>query len=572
MADPIPEDSSLSVRESIRARVFSATQTGIYEKIEDEKSAIRSARVEEGDSFFGIMWKVLKSFIFSIAEMLGFDKQLAEFFGMPIPDNKEVDAVSNQVANTVSKALTDKEFTYGSRQEFEEKLTARLTADLTGIQTTIPSFESRIGEIAATAAANITREMSGQFDNEGKVIAKFANLNATEITAAQSFSDSLTATVFRLSAEQKKQLTQVTGKPKIEQVDIDTLATALAPKFIELQNRKAELTGDAAFATVSREIRETLIQQQGAINAATGMKLDNAGMTVLADRITVGFMKEQLGQNTVPDAFLATQQEHEKAIVKAQLDKKIPAQVAEGIKTITASGVLDFYDNTNILSARTYPGAVSARTTFYAKDSNGHYQLKKPLEQFAPNEQAAIRRAQNELYQFAVDNQMSLTNDQRQRIGHIVADATTKTLADPANKDVDKDTLATTLQTNIRAALEAQKKALSDMAPKNTIDTINSNNSDSKVKYDIFSVIAKGFADMVKDEKSGAFEQLDAARKAMPSAAPQNQEVTSIIDPALEKSRQQFVEGYNPPSPPPPAGVVQAQTTPIAPKGFEHTV
>lgn len=551
-------DTSASTSKIVYNDVLRATTAGIYQKIEDEKSAVRNATAEEGDSIFGWLWKMLKSFIFAIAEAFGFEKQLAGFFGMPIPEDAEVTKAATQVAHTVSHAVTDKNFTYNTKQELQDGLQKRITDDLNtlkGPQGPIPAFtDERIAALALEVAASTANQMSGQFTPNGQLIAQFTELTVLEKGAAGKFATSLTQTIKMLTPDKKEQLAQVTGKKDIGDNDIERLAAALAPTLLELQNRSSQPkeSGDAAFTTVTNKIAEVLTQKQNFING-NGMKLNPSGMAVLADYIAIGFMSEQ-GKNAVPDDFQKLQREHENALVKNQLDEKIPEQIAEGIKTNTAAGTLYFYDKSSVTGFVPsawggYPAAVSVRNTFYQKDSTGHYQLKTPIESLSAQDQAALKNAQQELYDFAVKNGYSLTDLQRKEVGRIVADTTSETLADKNNANLDQADLADKLRTNIHKALQAKTAEINALSATNSIATINDKNSDKDwrgkitTQYDVFDEIAKGFAEEVENSAQ-TFTQLNGAREMLQT--PSADKKVSSLAPAMHNALDQFHKGYNP--------------------------
>src|SRR5690349_15759706 len=89
------------IRHNLRNKTYEATYDAVNAKIEEGKDEVR-----HGEGF----WGVIKAFIFQIAEMLGLDKWLARMFGTPIPEKEEVQALSSQVADSVSRALTDDKF------------------------------------------------------------------------------------------------------------------------------------------------------------------------------------------------------------------------------------------------------------------------------------------------------------------------------------------------------------------------------------------------------------------------------------------------------------------------------
>ena len=509
--DDVVSQQDQQMRETIRASVFDATQAGIYKKIDEEKEEIRSGSARQGDNLLQVIWKMIKSFIFMIAEALNLDKPLAKLMGMPIPEEKEVTAISNQVAQSVSHAMTDKSFTYTTKQEFETKLKDRIAANLTPTE----AFNTnRLAEVATIAARNVTVQFSSQFDNEGKVKAQFTNLAPTEAIAAAQFSNALETNLAQMNEAQKSQLTQLAGK-EVGKPEIALIATALAPTLSDLTSRKTELQaqGGKAYETVAKEIKTTLIERQTFINSSN-MKLDNAAMGILANRIAKEFVGGQLGITANPsEAFQTESQNQERNTAKTKIHETISKAVAANIKTSTAASVLKSYDSA-VFSAVLYPKEVKTGKKFYSVDKDGNYQLKQTKESLPITERNQLTKTEDKLHGFAVSYKMSLTDAQITSTAKIVADTVSTTLAEPKNANLDKEAMALLLHNNINSELKKNEQLLNQISPDNKISDINKNNSDAKQTFDIFDTIGKAFADTIRNDDRN-FKQIKDAQKML---------------------------------------------------------
>lgn len=328
------EESQAAIRENIRAKTYESALPAIEKGVDDAVSNVR-------DNKEGGFWGFLKSMIFKFAEMLGFEKTLAKWFGSPIPEKEEQKAVAAQVSDTVSQTLTDPKFEYKNKQEFEERLSAKIKGDLVAnrTDTNMASFsDDQFGEIASKAAKSASDKLSemGHFGDDGSVKSKSMYLSPIDAVAKQKVKDSLE----NLPDVDKKNLAMLSGTKEFGETQIDVLSNVIGPKMAELEGRKEDLKarGNLAYSQVSGEIRAALIRNKTYINTAGGMNMDDNRLTILADQISTSFVKDPngLGVTEAPlqeftVASAARKRNLIRGTVQSELDKSLSQISADGI-------------------------------------------------------------------------------------------------------------------------------------------------------------------------------------------------------------------------------------------------
>lgn len=524
------------IRANIRAQVFDATHEAVEDKVEAGKDAAR-----QGDGSF---WGWLKSIFFQLAEALGIESWVARLTGSPIPEKQEITALSASVADTVSATLTDKDFQYANRHDFEDGLKNRIFEDLSSRAAEMPSFSKEQMEAAAAqTAARVQQQFAGLFDADGNVVpgANAILLSPVDSMASTQLSEALSAN----DPKAQKSLNALAGK-ELEPADRDIIAAALASKLTDLHGARLDelrTLGDGAFAKVSEELRTTLLEKKDAINAAGGMKFTDAGSAALGDEIAKGFVKEKLKIETPPQDFTAAAESRKQAAINEAVESQVSEMTAEKIRSNTVLGVLAAY-KTSTVAAIPIPDAPADIVAKYYRvknDANGtpydgtkaeHYQRNNVAD-----EKNELPKAEQKLLDFAANGHRSLNDRQRRKTGEIVGRAVKKTLGELqgtlGDTEQDKQKLAEALQKNIHAALNESKGELDRLGVvhggfDNTIDNINSKNSPWRgPSYDLFAEISKGVAKTVADNEDGAFTQLAEAQNALVESKTAAQELRS---------------------------------------------
>lgn len=169
LASIAPEDTGDAIRNTVRQRLYDKaygdTHKAVTERVEHDVDAIRNGG--------GIM-----GFIFKIAEFFGMEKWLVGLMGSPIPSEAEIQAVSHQVATSVSDTMTSKDFKYKDQSIpqmrnadnvalLNEAVTSQVHATLSANHAATASFKpEHLQEIARLAGQGISaKDTLGQIPN-----------------------------------------------------------------------------------------------------------------------------------------------------------------------------------------------------------------------------------------------------------------------------------------------------------------------------------------------------------------------------------------------------------------------
>ncbi len=337
---PLPKieenpEQQARIRENLRAQTYDAALPAIEKGVDDAVSEVR-------DNKEGSFWGFLKSLIFKFAEMLGFEKTLAKWFGSPIPEKDEQKAVAAQVSDTVSQTLTDNDFTYTNKQEFEQGLKGRILDDLKANRANTPSFDdAQLELVAQRASTAASSKFASLFDENGNAITNPYQSPVTEL-AGQEFRNKLQAD---LDPESKRKLAMLGGKSELKDGDLEIISRVAAPTLADFEIRKDELKaqGAEAYTTVSDELRQVFQRNKDVIKNGSGLDMSSAGLNALADQIALKYVKENVGVEEVPAEFTAatekTKRDAVKQTVQARLDSKLAVITPEGLKKGIDEGI-----------------------------------------------------------------------------------------------------------------------------------------------------------------------------------------------------------------------------------------
>lgn len=365
----IVEDVSVQarLRENIRTQTSAATNDAVNGTIEAEKESVRSN--EQGG-----FWGFLKSIIFKIAEFLGAEGWLAGMMGVPIPEKQEVGTLSKQVGDTVSRTLTDPDFEYENRKDFETQLASNIYDDLKAKkeadEKSMDSFSlDQLKEVAQRTAKGVGEKFSGLFDKQGNKIPG-SSLSAVAALANNKFTDALS----ELKPEEKEGLGALAGKDKIDNADLGIISSVLATDLAELESRKGALKakGGEAYHEVADQLSRKLIANKDRINQSGNMNFTDAGLTALADKVAEKYVSEQVGVGDVPESFQERSADNRKVAIKETvrgklsdaLDKiqpeDIKKQIDKGIEeTIESEYPTDPDKHSGNMIARNWKAAVN---------------------------------------------------------------------------------------------------------------------------------------------------------------------------------------------------------------------
>lgn len=544
-------DAMQMVRSNIHREVYEGTRKEISGEVDRGVQDVRdgvirneAGEVDEQAPWYKKLWAFLKSLIFKIAEAFGFEKGLAKMFGSPIPDGKEVTAISNQVANTVSLTLTDPEFTFNDRAEFEKNMGQRIFTDLKKKHGAYASFsDEQLAKLAQRGAHSVANapEFSAMFDKDGKRAGNEKSLDFASPVQGMAMAKFTTAFDNAMNKDKglKEKLAQVSGKADFGKADAMAISQALAPTLVELNTDKElkSKSPEAAFDEVSGKIRQSLIANKAMLNRE-GAKWDDAKLAILADRLTVEYMASEMGVQKVPDTFTARMQKAEGAIVEQVAGPEIEGLVQGAMSEKVAVATMKSYFSSVTGAGFDTPTVKNLEELqkFYDKDAKGDYTLKRGL---SGDDLKNVATLHKEIHAFAAKDGWTAnyapTMGQRDEISTIVSQTAIEVLKDPQNKDLTQSQLAAVMEVRIRDNLKAHAADIDAKAPKgHTIEAVNKKNTTSKILgfgedkvMDIFSDVAKGFANTIRDDQA-AFGKLDKVRSAFHSKAKDS--VLSALD------------------------------------------
>lgn len=513
VSDP---ESQKRLQENIRAQVASASEAAINEGIEKEKEDIRRGVVKNDDGtekkdagFFEQLWATIKGWIFQIAEAFGFDKWLANMVGSPIPEQTEVKAVSEQVAESVSKALTDPDFQFKNKQEFEAGLAQRIMDGMDRSST--PSFSpSQLNKITYEAAAASANSL-GLFDASGKARASSLILSPADQAAVTQFTTTIDG---KLKPEERAMLATLTGKKEIKTEDLEMIGRVVAPKLAAFDQAGLKSNPEQAFITVGNTLRKAMVDALPRINLGAQMNLSNDGAVALADKITEQFLTETVGiaPTDVPKGFAVGAEKAKQDAISMTAFRTISTTVADEIKTGAAVALLAKHNNDWLVRNLAGFASADAETMkkYYPSTTGDGKKAADIVRNNKPDLNGELAAAEERMYKYVLGQNRVLDENQRKFVGDIVGLTVVGTIRAPENKDLDQRQLAAKLEQNIRLSLNKNKETIGKINPDKLVETIDKNN-----KSDILAEIAKGFADAVKTNKDAAYTQLDTARKEL---------------------------------------------------------
>ncbi len=490
------------MRANIRDKTYEAVLPAIEKGVDDAVSAVR-------DNKEGSFWGLIKSMIFKFAEMLGFEKTLAKWLGSPIPEKDEQKAVASQVADTVSNTLTDPEFKYTNKQEFEAGLSTRIQDNLKANRENTPSFsDEQFAEIANKAARSASDKLSemGHFAEDGSVKGQNMYLSPVDAVAKQKVTESLEG----LKDDEKKSLAMLAGTKEFGASQIDALSNVLGPKMAELEGRKDALkaSGSDAYTTVAGEIRTSLINNKGYLNDAGSMNMDDNRLTILADQVSKSFVRDQLGVTAAPaQAFIAESEKRKQELITGTVKEEIKAKVQDTITQQTAKGVYENWQD-SFWTASAYPSEKRVLNAYYEQDKNDPIKYNRNDKPADGN----LATAEEALFQFAARKEKGLSTKQRDRISTLVSETVAEVINDDGAKEAftNRDTAAKMLQDRLQVKLQQDPELDKLGIPLATIEE-----NLGKEKGSLGKEIASGFAEVIRDNKKGAFDQISAAQSAL---------------------------------------------------------
>ena len=179
------------VKDEIHSQVSTATNDAITAKREEELEKIRS-----GNAFGGGIIGAIISGLFALLEAFGMEKTVAGWFGQSIPEDKQITAVANATADSVSTALTSPDFTYKGKnisqlkkapKELQAAIQSNVYSTLQEKRAEFGNFsDGQLAEIASKAGAKVAEDPSKILNLNNEDPAKKVAANIAPGTVAPS--------------------------------------------------------------------------------------------------------------------------------------------------------------------------------------------------------------------------------------------------------------------------------------------------------------------------------------------------------------------------------------------------
>ncbi len=505
------DTASDPMRKLIYNKLYPDVEAKVGEGIEDEKNNIRNGKTKKGAGFFESIWAAIKGFLFQICEALGIEKQVAGFFGYHIPDASDKKAISEQVTSSVSDVLTAKDAegkplaARMTPEQLEEAVRERVTHDLetNGKLHLTPEQIAKIAAQAGSGAKENSGVIYALFNPAKPVISNVPLTGTPEQQVSQHLSnmadgitDGLLKTgaipeASRADAEALKPVMVSVGtKVIMENKDLINNPDALADRYVDALQKNDD--AKSKFQKLGLDISNPE-------NAALVKNMMKQNLDAYKDELA----KAAEGKGSTP--------EKPKVVDPlAGIDSKalVSRKIAEKIEEETANSVVETWREGGIAGWSLKSKEVNQAIDVYTQKYKGRTDL-------TPQEQKEKDDARHVLYQRAVEKGHAPNNEQRKKIGNIVAAASEEVLKDPANKDLSQTDLGDRMQTAIAARLKKEQPLIDALGQ--PVDDINQYYFRSN--KDLLGDIAKDIGDTIRDpnDKNGVYAMIKTVQASMQS-------------------------------------------------------
>lgn len=513
------------VQQLIATRIAGDVREGVDRGVEDELNNVRSGNA--GTKFTGIEWldSIIDAIIGMIFSMVGPETQqwMAGLAGKHIPDEKEKQALADQITDSTSRVLADvnAEGKFTAVDASPEALRAKVAEQITQDIKNNPALSFMSEEQIAKASTNAAHELTDT---------RVADLQK-QLTSLQA---GVTVTQQPLEGTPQQQVQQVLGsiispfvpegKKGLETPLLETASGVIAAN--------PSLLGDSN--QMAQKIMEAVNQSPQAAEAAKSIGIDMSkaeNVQLLAGML--GNNREVLaraaeGSGVAASAPVVT------VDVSSIVNEQIAQNVSQGIKDHAAQAVLDAYNDKGNLTSRS--GIASRVRNIAVRNDEVKAAAAVLNDSSTSPDSKAAQDAADTLYTRAVQLNSAPNYAQSDKIGELAAEAAVQVLRDPANTNQTTQQLATTLEKAIDDKLRGNEKAISALGV--SVERINDSWNPMGKDGDVLGDIAKNFAKTIVEDPQTA-QQITIAQENLIA-----QDVRRVSD-ALDKSGLVKLNGQN---------------------------